>query len=379
MAGRRGKGEGSIAKRSDGRWEARIGIGCDASGKRLRKSVYGATKKAVADQLTKLASHKLDGTLIDTGRMTVGDLLDRWLNDSARLDVSPNTFTRYDVLVRKHLKPRLGGLRLSLLRPIHVQSMLSTMEQDKVGAETRRYSFQVLKRALNVAEQWGLLVRNPCRGVDSPKVIRREIAPLTQEQAETLLAKADDDGHEAVFTLAITTGMRQGELFGLHWSDINLDAGVLAVVHSLEEVKGNLRLKAPKSKSGRRHIKLPEMAVAALWKHKRALLAKGLAGVEMVFPDADGGYLRKSNFERRVWKPLRKVAEIPETVVFNDLRHTSASLLLKAGTHVKVVQERLGHSTCKLTLDTYSHLMPGMQDEAALKMDGLLSTKSKSA
>lgn len=379
MANRRGRGEGSIAKRADGLWEARIDVGHDSNGKRLRKSVYGETKKECADKLTKLANRKLDGVLIDTGRMTVGNLLDRWLNDSARMNVAPTTFQRYSILVNKHLKPRIGGLKLSLLQPLHVQTMLSAMEQDKVGAETRRYSSQVLKRALNVAEQWGLVIRNACRGVDLPKVVRREISPLTMQQAETLLRMSDDAGHGAIFALALATGMRVGELFALHWSSINLETGVLSVLHTLEEVQGKLRLKSPKSKSGRRQIKLPAMAVDALWKQKRALLVQGLAAVEMVFPDADGGYLRKSNFDRRVWKPLRTAAGIPETVVFHDLRHTSASLLLKAGTHIKIVQERLGHSTCKLTLDTYSHLMDGMQDEAALKLDGLLSSKSKSA
>ena len=178
---RRGKGEGSICQRPDGTWVAAINIGTDATGKRQRKYVYGKTKRDVADKLTRLATQKLDGTLIDTGRMTVGDLLSRWLNDSARLDVAPTTFQRYKLLVEKHLAPRIGALKLSLLRAIHIQSMLAAMEQDKVGAETRRFSFQVLKRALNVGEQWGLIIRNVCRGVDSPKVVRREISPLTKK------------------------------------------------------------------------------------------------------------------------------------------------------------------------------------------------------
>jgi len=376
MANRRGKGEGSISQRPDGLWVARINVGTDATGKRLRKAVYGHTKKEVTDKLTKLASNKIDGTLIDTGRMTVGDLLDKWLEDSARLSVSPSTFQRYEVLVRLHLKSQLGAVKLSLLKPIHVQGMLSQLKQNSVGDESRRYSFQVLRRALNVAVRWGLIARNACDMVDQPKVKRREISPLTVEEVQALLKVSEDHRLHALFVLAVATGLRQGELFALHWQDIDLKAGTLAVRFTLEEVKGQLRLKEPKSKSGRRCVKLPAMAVSALIYHKAQLLTEGLAGTPLVFSDTDGQFLRKSNFERRAWKPLRKAAGIADTVVFHDLRHTSASLLLATGAHPKVVQERLGHSKISLTMDTYSHLMPGMQDDAAAKLDIALRVRS---
>ncbi len=376
MANRRGKGEGSISQRPNGLWEARINVGTDATGKRMRKLVYGSTKKEVADKLTKLAHQKLDGTLIDTGRMTVGDLLDKWLEDSARLSVAPSTLNRYEGLVKRSIKPHLGTIKLSLLKPIHIQGMLSKLEQQKAGDETRRYSFQVLRRALNVAERWGLIVRNPCGMVDQPKVTRREISPLTVEQVQSLLKISSGHRLHALFVLAITSGLRQGELFAIHWADIDLKAGVLAVRYTLEEVKSQLRLKEPKSKSGRRSVKLPAMAVAALWEHKAQQLTEGLASSKLVFCDANGQFLRKSNFARRDWKPIRAKAEIASTVVFHDLRHTSASLLLATGAHPKVVQERLGHSKISLTMDTYSHLMPGMQDDAAAKLDIALRVRS---
>ncbi len=373
---RRGKGEGSISQRPDGLWEARINIGTNATGKRIRKSVYGQTKKEVADKLTKLAGQKLDGTLIDTGRMTVGDLLDKWLTDSARLSVAPSTYHRYAGLVTRFLLPQLGTIKLAMLKPIHIQGMLSKLEQKAVGDETRRYSFQVLRRALNVAERWGLIVRNPCNMVDQPKVTRRDISPLTILQVQQLLKVSADHRLHAVFVLAVTTGLRQGELFALHWADIDLKTGTLAVRYTLEEVKGQLRLKEPKSKSGRRSVKLPEMAVSALLDHKAKHLTEGLAANPLVFCDTDGQFLRKSNFERRAWKPIRKAAGIADTVVFHDLRHTSASLLLATGAHPKVVQERLGHSKISLTMDTYSHLMPGMQDDAAAKLDTALRIRT---
>ena len=375
MANRRGKGEGSISKRPDGLWVARIDIGTDTNGKRQRKAVYGKTKKECAEKLTKLASQKLDGILIDTGRMTVADLLDRWLNDSARVTCAPGTYEGYRFLVEKHLKPRIGSLKLATLKPLHVQSLLSTMEREEIGARTRQYAYATLHRAFVVAMRWNLAARNPCQGCDPPKVTRRKIAPLDAAQSIELLKASEGHRFHALFVLAITTGMRQGELFGLQWSDVDLERGTVSVQHSLEEINGKLRLKAPKSDSGRRLIALPEMATAALWGHKAKQLAEGLAASPYVFPDTEGGPLRKCNFHRKVWEPLRKAANAGKTH-FHDLRHSSATMMLAEGVHPKVVQERLGHSTISMTMDIYSHVMPTMQADAASKFDRLLTPKT---
>jgi integrase len=373
---RRGKGEGSIFQRKDGSWTATINLGSDTNGKRVRKTVYGATKKLVTDKLTRLQNQKLDGTYVDSGKMTVCDLLDRWLEDSAKLNTAPNTHTRYESVVRIHLKPAIGTIKLAQLKPMHVQSMLATMERDGVGERSRGHCYAVLRRALNVGMKWGLLIRNVCEAVDPPKQHRSEVRPLTAEQARTILELSKKTRWHAVFALAITTGLRQGELFALAWDDINLDCGVLSVRHSLEEVSGKLRLKEPKSKSGRRQVTLPAGAIDALWQHKAIQLTEGLATCPMVFCDTEGNLLRKSNFERRVWKKFRDSAEIPKTTTFHDLRHTSATMLLGAGVHPKVVQERLGHSSIQLTMDTYSHVLPSMQQDAATKFDRILEAKS---
>jgi len=200
---------------------------------------------------------------------------------------------------------------------------------------------------------------------------------VDEDGINSLLAECVGHRLGAVFTLAVTTGMRQGEIFGLQWDDVDLDAGTLSVRHSLEEVKGKLTLKVPKTKSGRRNIKLSMISVQALRDRWALAMQEDATGVPFVFCDTDGNPLRKSNFERRVWKPLRKLARLPETVRFHDLRHTSASWLLKAGVSAKVVQERLGHADVRVTLNTYSHVMPGMQDEAADKFDEVLTKPEK--
>jgi hypothetical protein len=158
MAGRRGKGEGSISQRSDGLWVARIDIGQDASGKRQRKAVYGKTKKECAEKLTKLASQKLDGTLIDTGRMTVADRLDRWLTDEAAVNCASNTITRYKGVTDQHVKPRIGSLKLTTLKPGHVAGMLAAMVRDEAGPRTQGHAFAVCRRAFHVGIKWGLLL-----------------------------------------------------------------------------------------------------------------------------------------------------------------------------------------------------------------------------
>ncbi|WP_010582524.1 site-specific integrase [Schlesneria paludicola] len=313
--------------------------------------------------------------LLETGKMTVKQLLLKWLEESAPDKAGAVTLCRYCGLVEKHIIPLIGNRKLSQLSPLHVQSMLTSLKEKNAGEETRRYAFQVIRRAFNVAMRWGLMVRNPCSCVDAPKVVRRRINPLTVGQAKKLIEVSKDVANGAVFVLALTTGLRKGELLALHWEDIDLNEGVISVKRSLEELKGVLRVKEPKSKSGKRLVKLPAMAIAARWAHKKWQMANGLAACPIVFANQFGEFLRKSNFGERTWKQCRLAAGIPATVVFHDLRHSSATYLLESGCHPKIVQERLGHSKIGLTLDTYSHLAKGMQDRAADDMDRVLGVK----
>lgn len=350
---------------------ARIDIGRDANGKRLIKSFYGRTKKEVATKLTGEASARINGTAVDCGKMTVGDLLTKWLEESAKPNTSPGTSAEYERITKSYLIPNIGQVKLSALRPLHLQTMLSTLESNGTGARTRQYCYVTIHRAFVVAMRWQLVLRNPCDGIDPPKVKRRQIVPLTTEQAKTLLKASEGNRFHAVFVLALTTGMRQGELFALQWESIDLKKGTLQVRHSLEEIKGKLRLKEPKSESGRRQIALSAMAIKALWDHKAKQMIEGLAGCPYVFPDSDGGLLRKCSFHRWAWSKIRKAAGL-ETVHFHTLRHSCASLMLADGVNPKVIQETLGHSNIGMTMDTYAHLMPDSQKAAAKTFDRLL-------
>jgi integrase len=182
-------------------------------------------------------------------------------------------------------------------------------------------------------------------------VAKRPVKPLTTEQAKTLLKESTANRFHAVYVLALTTGMRQGELFGLQWNDIDLKAATLQVRHSLEEIYGTLRLKEPKSDSNQ--------------------LTEGLASCPYVFPDTDGGLLRKCSFHRWSWSKIRSAAKLGDKVHFHDLRHSSASIMLADNVNIKAIQTILGHSTISMTMDTYAHLMPDAQRQAATSFDRL--------
>jgi integrase len=185
------------------------------------------------------------------------------------------------------------------------------------------------------------------------------------------LTEAAGDRFEALYWVAITTGLRLGELFGLQWQDVDLRAGTISVCRSQSDVKGKLALSEPKTRKGRRLVTVPAQTVNALVEHRKRMMIEGLAGADRLFCNVDGGPLRRSDFHRRSFKPLLRRAGLPN-IRFHDLRHTSASLMLSQGVHPKVVQERLGHSQISVTLDVYSHVMPGMQRDAADRLGALL-------
>ncbi len=214
-----------------------------------------------------------------------------------------------------------------------------------------------LYKALKQAVRWQLVPRNVAQSVDPPKANKKEIKPLDEDQVRKLLSTVEGDTLEALYILAITTGMRSGELLGLKWEDVDFRAGVLRVNRTVF----NGRVNAPKTSKSRRSIKLSRPALVALKNHAR----KG----EWVFCTSVGTSICAHNLHNRSWKPLLKRADLPLTTRFHDLRHTCATLLLIKGVYPKVVQELLGHSSISITLDTYSHVLPTMQEKAVAAMD----------
>lgn len=368
---RRGNGEGSIFQRAtDGRWCGTINIGYNEAGKRRRKTVYGETKKAVQDEMTRLQSRKLDCTLADTGRLTVAAFLAKWLENAAKPTIRETTFVNYKRAVDS-ISGTIGGLPLAKLTPAHVQGLYSQLKDDGASAYKQRLIHAVLHRALKQALRWGMVSRNPVDAVEPPRVPHSEIHTLTDEQARLLLTTAKGDRLEALYVLALTTGMRFGELAGLQWADVDLAAGCLSIRHALQEVGGKMKLAEPKTAKSRRKIELSPLAVKALWEHRKNMLAKGWA-TDTVFRNSDGGFIRRSHFHAYCYKPLLEKAGLPD-MRFHDLRHTAATLMLSGGEHPKVVQEMLGHSNISMTMDTYSHVLPTMQRAAVDRLGKLLT------
>ena len=371
MANRRGKGEGSVFHRADGTWAATITVGYNATGKRIRRTVYSENKKEVTDKLTRLQNQKLDGTLSEESKLTVAEYVDRWLEDSVRPAKRASTHSSYKSHVELYIKPHIGSVKLVKLTPAHVAGLYSTMERDGKSARLRQMVHATLHRALNVAIKWGVVVRNVAQAVERPNAPKTEIKVLTHDQARTLLKVAEDDRLHALYVLAVAAGMRSGEMLGLHWTDIDLKAGMLSVRRTLLELGGKHSFGEPKSTSGKRSIPLPSIAVDTLKLHKAYMMQEGHGANPLVFVSEEGLPIKRSDLRRLSFLPLLKLAGLP-TIRFHDLRHTSATMLLGEGIHPKIVQERLGHSTISLTMDTYSHVLPSMQLDAADKLNGIL-------
>ncbi len=371
MRRRRGKGEGSIYQRADKQWCGSVTIGYDERGKRQRRAVYGGTKTEVRRKLAKLQSDALSGSLTDPERVTVAQFLRRWVEDTARPAVRPATHRLYAGVIRNHINPRLGGVSLARLTPAQVQGLYTIMERDGCSARMRQLTHAVLRRALGQALKWNMILRNACDCVEKPKAPKKTMQVLDPTQVAQFLSAAESDRLFALYVLALAAGLRQGELLGLQQEDIGLKTGKVFVRRQLSEDNGVLRLTEPKTEKARRCVDLPEFAIAALRDHRKRMLVEGNFG-SFVFCDSTGKPLRKSNVTRRSFKPLLQKAGLP-AIRFHDLRHTAATLLLSQGVHPKIVQERLGHSQIAVTLDTYSHVLPSMQKEAAAKLDTLFA------
>ena len=374
---RRGRAEGSIFERADGRWSAEVSLGYDGHGKRIRKTVYGADKGAVAEKLRKLQTDHDAGHLIDTEQMTVGEYLTRWLL-SAKDKTEGNTFARYEQLTNQYLIPAVGRIKLTKLRPLNVESAYASMSRDTpdgkvvATANTRKSAGVVLGIALRNAVRLKLITSNPAADVRKPRSAFREMVFMTPSQARRFLATAKGSRNYALYAVALGSGERQGELLALSWGDLNLDAGMMDVRRALSQVKNEFVLKEPKSRCSRRTVTLPEFVVNALRDHRQAALKAGLIAAPM-FATKNGTYLQKSNVLRE-FKSLVKVANedatkkaaetkaevdlIPAGVRFHDLRHTHASCLIGAGHSIKAVSRRLGHADITITLKVYAHLMP---------------------
>src|SRR5215210_1405612 len=334
-----------------------------------RRYVSGKTREEVRLKLAKAMADRDGGFVFDAGNLTVGEYLDRWLSDSVRATVRASTYERHEGIVRTHLKPALGRIKLKSLAPTHVRGLHREKLDSGLAPATVRKIHSTLHKALSQAVSDGLIPRNAA-AVKAPRPDPEEMHPLSADEASALLKAARGERFEALYMLAITTGLRRGELLGLRWRDVDLEYDVLRVGRALVREGGHYRLGETKTKRGHRSIRLTSQAVSALGAHRkrqleeRMRLASLYEDHDLIFATQKGTPLNPENLVKRSFKPLLEWAGLP-SIRFHDLRHTCATLLLGRGVHPKLVQELLGHATISMTLDTYSHFLPSMGDQTA--------------
>ena len=372
--GRRGNGEGSITRRKDGLYMARYMIQTETGSK--RKAIYAKTRKEVADKLADALANRDKGIVLDAGALTLGKYLRSWLYDSVQGTVRQRTWERYEQVARVHIEPSLGKMKLKNVTPTHVRALYREKLDFGLAPRTVQYIHVTLNKALKDAVLDGLIPRNVASAVKAPRPAKKEIHPLTSEQTKALLQAARGDRFEVAYVLALHCGLRQGEILGLRWSDIDIEAATLQIRRTLSEARTGYRFEPPKNNKGR-SITLTTQAGEALREH----LARQLETIEMmgdlyedqglVVSSQVGTPMNGKNLTSRSFKPLLKLAGLPN-IRFHDLRHTFATLMLQNGEHPKVVQEMLGHATIAITMDTYSHVLPNMQSDAVNRLEVLL-------
>jgi integrase len=376
LSHRRGNGEGSIYQRRDGVWCASLRTPDGG-----RKVVYGRTHNEVRRRLTELVHSKDSGTLGDAKGLTVGEFLDQWMTDVVQPSVRPWTYKGYEVHVRLHIKPVLGRVPLDALTPRHVQALLNQKLAEGLSAKTVRYIRGTFRTALRQATRWGLISRNPIDAVDGPRVERYEIQPFTPEEARRFLTAIRGDRLEALYSVALTMGLRQGEALGLRWQDVDVALGYLNIRKQLQRFDGQFKLVEPKTPRSRRMLALPGSIVTALQEHRdrqgseRQFAGNRWQDSDLVFTTDRGRPLDGTVVSHHFHRVLDRAGLAQRR--FHDLRHSCATLLLMQGVSPRVVMDVLGHSQIALTMNTYTHVLPELRREAADRMEALIGDRER--
>jgi integrase len=378
---------GHMRERSPGSWELRYSLGTDpATGKRrMATTTVKGNRRAAEKELRRLLRTLDDGSHVDPSRLSVRQWLEQWL-ETVRTEVAPKTYERYGEIVRNFLIPAIGNLPLTKLAPVHIQQAYNRWASGgrldgKLGGlspQTRRHIHRILRTALSRAVEQQVIVRNPADAFKKrlPKIERRTLMTLTAEQSARLLEAI---AHSRVYwpvLLALSTGMRRGEVLAVRWKNVDLERGTLRVMESLEQTKTGIRFKPPKT--GRhRVITLPTYAVEDLRRLERQqaeeLLALGVrpTGDTLLCARADGKPHQPLSLTYEFARFMGRMKDLPR-VRFHDLRHSHATQLLASGVHPKIASERLGHASVGITLDLYSHVTDTMQSDAAVKLDSAM-------
>ena len=379
MAKRRSNGEGNIRKRKDGRWEGRYTVGRDpVSGKQVFKNVLGKTQAEVKEKMKLTIEKNKKVDFRQTGKYTVTQWMDEWFENVCKLKIRPSSHQTYRGYIDNHITPYIGNLLIEKLSTMELQKLyrklmtkgrverIESEHQPKgLSAKTVRNIHQVISSAMDFAVAQRIIPENPCKAVALPKVEHKEMQTIPAEQLRAFLVEAKASGVYEMYYTELATGLRRGELLGLKWSDIDLNAGVIRVKRQVARVNGQI-VEAPlKTKNSYRTVAISRQAVEVLKQQKEK------TNDEYVFPSPNGGPISPDSVNNTLKRVLAR-AGIPR-VRFHDLRHTFATVALQNGVDIKTVSGMLGHFSAGFTLDTYAHVTTAAQKEAAQTMENVLS------
>ena len=380
MAKRRANGEGSIRKRSDGRWEGRYTAGRNPeTGKPIYKNVLGKTQAEVKTKLKAAIEDSANLDVMKAEQYTTGQWMDVWFENCAKIKVRPTSHQTYRGYIDNHIKPNIGDIPLSKLSSLHLQKLYKKLlaggrverveakgQPKGLSAKTVRNINQVISSAMDFARDQKLISSNPTDGCALPKLEHKEMKTLPVEQLTSFLREAKESGVFELYYIELATGLRRGELLGLKWEDIDLEHGNLRVHRQIARINGEI-VEAPlKTKNAYRTLPLSADAVGVLREQK-----KKSGNSPYVFPSPTGGPISPDSVLHMLHRVLKRAGL--SKVRFHDLRHTFATLALQNGVDIKTVSGMLGHYSAGFTLDTYTHVTTSAKKEAANTMGNILS------
>ncbi len=369
---------GGIKRRGENSWQVSLFIGMDATGKRIDHSrTVRGTRKEAEQALNKIVREFDQGILVDNPSMTLNEYFDKWLESSSKLKNSPRTSYGQKAIYDRYFRDTIGMKKLEKLQPLEIQRVYAGLIDQGLSPQTVKHAHAVIRCSLNQAVKWKLLARNPALLAETPPVHRQERRVLTAEETKRFIEECDKTPNGLIFEFAVLTGMRPEEFLAVQWGDLDFERKTIQVNRALIRHKGSWSFNKPKTHRSRRSITLPAPLVHKLVLHKQKQTFQRLKCLnlwednDLIFCGEFGTPLQISNLTYRYFRPILERAGLPQIRLY-DLRHTHATLLLSANENPKVVSERLGHSTIVLTMDTYSHVLPTMQQAATDKLEAMI-------
>jgi len=367
---------GQIIARGDGRWLVRVYLGRDPETHKRRyhnRTLHGPLRQAQTYLTRRLHERDLCRG-VEGVQVTLDEFLDHWLKTAAKPKLREKTYRDYEAMLRRYIRPHVGAKIMAVLSPLDIQGAYQQMLDRGLSARTIRYAHAVLRSALRQAIRWQLLLNDPTQGVQLPRQQNREMCVLATDQARAFLRIAVPTTYGPAFAMAPTTGMRASEYLALCWQDVDWDHGTVSVVRILQRNEGQWRFAETKRVRSRRVVELQTWLLNLLKKMRREATGEGefdRPSPDLIFTTPRGEPINEDYLVKKHFKPILRQAGLPDIRLY-DLRHTAATLALTVGIPPKVVSEQLGHASAAFTLDTYSHVLPHMQEEAAAKMEAAL-------